>query len=66
MALKITTAGKILPEEFEEEMCRIWEEEGGDAERAHELMDTLMTTTLARLGYGAGLVHFDSQKKHYG
>lgn len=55
----------ITPEEFEKEMCEIWEKQGGDPEAAHGAMDDLMAKVLCQLGYGEGLNFWDKQEKWY-
>lgn len=53
------------PEEFAEQMQKIRDTMGGDAEIAHGKMDDLMAKVLVELGYRDGIAIFDKQEKWY-
>jgi len=55
----------MTPEEFAEAMCEIFEENDGDPEGIHCIMDDLLCSTLESLGYGDGIKYFNKQDKWY-
>jgi hypothetical protein len=57
--------GPTTPNQFSNEMRRIFKQEGADYEFAHAKMDNLMAKVLVELGYGAGIAVFDKQEKWY-
>ena len=57
--------GPTTPNQFRNEMRRIFKEEGADYEIAHAKMDNLMAKVLVELGYRDGIAVFDKQEKWY-